>query len=116
MVNAENGMYWIIGPREYKTNEEPPVSEAMLWTYYHAQNLNRSTLNFGRTATALRLTIHFAYEGKEEGIADIADVVESLNSVLLSYWKALEPTSQRALRERVGLAPPEADFGGQPSN
>jgi hypothetical protein len=105
IVNAENGIYWIIGPRDYETNELPPSSDAMLWMYYHPENLNRSAVNFGRAATALRLTIHHAFGGKEGENKAIVDKIKSLDAVLLSHWEVLDSPSRRALWEWVKLKP-----------
>jgi len=105
IANAEIGLHWIIGPKEYKTNERLSLKEAILWTYYHAQNLERCELNFGRAATALRVTLRQAFGGTEEEAPNVASRTKALNGVLLAHWEILESVSQRALRERVGLTP-----------
>jgi len=51
IVNRYAGMFWVVGPREFETGE-PPKQKGLSF-YWNPDNLDQSTKNLCRSATAL---------------------------------------------------------------
>ena len=104
IVNSQAGMHWVIGPETYETNELFVAGTRLIaWIYWSAQNLERCQVNFGRAATALRLTIRNALGVDGERDNAFAAKVDALNAALHTYGRVLDKPSREALQRFVGL-------------
>lgn len=101
IINRFAGMYWIIGPTDYKTNE--PIQEPFnpiivyLWS---VNNLEKCKINFGRLATALRVVIRALGTDREKALVPI---INDLEQALKSLNECLDPFAKNILREQIGL-------------
>jgi hypothetical protein len=101
IIHERAGMYWVIGPERYDTNERfAPGTKLIAWIHWKAKNLRLCERNFGRTATALRLTASAASEGHGNLSQD---KIVALEAVLRVYNDILDPPSRKALVERIGM-------------
>ena len=103
IVNRSAGMHWVVGPRDYDTNESlKEVTEWGIAFFWHAKNLCRCRMNLGRAATALRLTIH--HLGAEaEAEPKMAQEIKALEQALSVHCDYLQPLAKSVLRKYVGL-------------
>jgi hypothetical protein len=104
IVNRYAGMYWIVGPMEYKTNEfvpEPYQPEGVfLW---NPRNLDKCKTNFGRSATALRVVIRAALGKDKEDTPDVSPMIGDLEKVMRSMKECLDPFAKVILRNEIGI-------------
>ena len=110
IVNVENGMYWITGPKSYRTNERLPMtgdalSEGWLWTYFHLENVGNCERHFARAATGLRVALHHLHGSKEAKDTNAADKIRALEGALSVYGEHLDVPCREALRQWVGFVP-----------
>ena len=104
IVNRAAGMYWVVGPLRYETNVSPLDSKDWrIAFFWNTKNLDRCLLNFGRTATALRLVIRVA-SGGDEAVRWGEERINILEQALRSYSDHLEPLAKQVLHEHVGLS------------
>jgi hypothetical protein len=101
IVNNLAGMHWVVGSQSYQTNEECTADAMQI--FWNAKNFQKCRVNFGRAATELRLTIQQSLLPKGESNPHHAAEVSALDGVLCAYWNDLEPASQEALRQHVGM-------------
>jgi hypothetical protein len=107
IVRREIGLYYVTGPHpneeSYQTNEaltrNTPI---MRWVYSHPENLEKCKLNFGLSATALRLAVGRKYETSMNNEA-VAKKVQALDAILREYWDTLDPLCQHALQDCEGF-------------
>jgi len=104
IINRYAGIYWIIGPKEYETNK--PIAEpfqqivAFMW---NAKNLEKCKVNFGRSATALRLVIREALGEKREQDSTVSPMIADLEKVLQSMKECLDPYAKDILLKKLNL-------------
>jgi len=110
IVNKLAGMYWVVGPIHYETNRSLAESPGRMTAFYwNAKNLRRCQLNFGRSATALRLVVRKALGPGGETTSDMAQKIDDLEQVLRSHSDHLEHIAKEVLRKEVGLVVDEPD-------
>lgn len=103
IVNNRAGIHWVMGPETYETNRRLGRNTRHLFQiFWNAKNLQRCRLNFGRAATELRLTIQQILDAGRRANSAFAAEVAAVDSVLRTYWKVLDPSSQAALSEHAG--------------
>lgn len=103
VVNKHAGMHWVIGPKYWETNKSLSAEREWLTMFFwNAINLDKCRLNFGRCATALRLTERWAY-GEQEKLSELAQEIEGLEHALKTHAKYLEPLAVKLLREQIKL-------------
>ena len=104
IVNRYAGMYWIVGPMEYETNEPVPKTfqptGVFLW---NPKNLEKCKINFGRSATALRMVIRAAFDKEREEDIGISQMISDLEKVLRSMSECLDPFAKEILRKQIGI-------------
>jgi hypothetical protein len=104
IVNRYAGMYWIIGPKEYETNAYVPKpfqpAVAFLW---NAKNLEKCKINFGRSATALRVVIRNALGKDGENDPKVNPMIVDLEQILRSMNECLDAYAKDLLRKEIGL-------------
>ncbi len=104
IVNRYAGIYWIVGPKEYETNA--PVPEpfhpvvAFMW---NPKNLEKCKINFGRSATALRVVIRKALGREREDDSGVNSMIADLEQVLKSMNECLDPYAKDILLKEIGL-------------
>jgi hypothetical protein len=104
IVNILAGMYWVVGPRNYRTNEPfLPETELKMWIYWNAKNLDKCQVVFGRAAAALRLTLLNALGPNAEKDPEFTERIQTLNAALISHRNVLEPTTYRAIRKYIEI-------------
>jgi len=104
VVNKDAGMHWLVSPESYETNELLAVDGKMrVGIYWNARNLDVCQRNFGRAATALRLTFLNALGPSRKLDPAIAVKIQALNAVLNAFRDVLDPASKGALEEYIGL-------------
>lgn len=103
IVNRGAGMHWVVGPTDHQTNS-PPFDSRQWRTefFWNAKNLRRCVLNFGRSATELRLTVRNAFGNTETAQWGEARIT-TLDEVLRSYSDELEPLAKESLRRNIDL-------------
>lgn len=104
IANKHAGMHWVIGPTSWETNK--PLLTPREWLtafFWNAQNLSLCRTNFGRCATALRLTLRRAYDQERENSPEVSQEIEGLEHALKSHSKYLEPLAIQLLREQIRL-------------
>jgi hypothetical protein len=104
IVNRHASMYWINGPAFYQTNH-PLGAETQFRVafYWNAKNLYDCLVNFGRSATALRLVIRRRVGEEGERSAELSGKIAALEQALRSIAEQLDPFSKTLLRDNVGL-------------
>ena len=104
IVNRYAGMYWIVGPATYETNEPvPEPHQSVLVFLWNPNNLEKCRTNFGRSATALRVVFR-AELGKEgENTPEVGSMIVNLDNVLRLMNECLDPYAKDILRTEVGL-------------
>jgi len=102
IINRYAGMYWIIGPTEYETNKPVPEQSKPIIVYlWSANNLEKCKINFGRSATALRVVLQaFLGNDKEK---TLGPMIADLEQVLKSWHECLDPFAKDILRKQTGL-------------
>lgn len=106
IVNRYAGMYWVIGPIEYETNQQLPDNfkscVAFLW---NEKNLEKCKINFGRSATSLRLVVRKALGSlqNEESHPKLQPMIQDLEQVLVSCGEWLDPYTKGILQDEIGL-------------
>ncbi len=104
VVNRHAGMYWIVGPKYWETNQSlSKTKEWMTAFYWNAQNLQKCQVNFGRSATALRLVTQWAYGLDGEKSQELTPEIESLEQVIKTHSKYLEPLAKQVLRNEIKM-------------
>jgi hypothetical protein len=103
IVNRRAGMHWVVGPTNHETNSPPrECQEWRIEFFWNAKNLSRCVLNFGRSATELRLTLRKAFGNTEaESWGDTRTSV--LDEALRAYSEQLDPLAKDSLRKHIGL-------------
>jgi hypothetical protein len=102
IVNRYAGMDWVTGPRHWETNKPlATANELISATFWNAKNLDKCRINFGRCATALRLTTRWAYSPEQEKSPELSSEIEALETVLKVNTKYLEPLAKEALHAFV---------------
>ncbi len=98
IVCTRAGMNWVVGPGEHETNEVPtgPFQLALHW---NAANLRVCARNFGRAATALRLTLLNHSSPPEVSNAQVV----ALESALRAWDGALDMGARAALSIQAKL-------------
>lgn len=91
-------IHWIVGPTSYTTNEAPPAEPVLLSFFWNPKNLSACARNFGRAATALRLTLTF---GPSSAPFD-SKQIEALDSAIKQWSSCLDPAAKTALAEHLG--------------
>ena len=104
IINRYAGMYWIVGPKKYETNESvPDPFEALVAFMWNARNLEKCKINFGRSATALRLVIRRALGHEREQDITLSPMIADLEKVLLSMKECLDPYAKEILLQQLNL-------------
>lgn len=104
VVNRHAEMFWIIGPRYWETNQ--PLSKSKEWItafFWNAKNLPKCQINFSRSATALRLVYRWAYGEEGEKSEELHSEIESLEAVIKSHVKYLEPLAKQVLIQEISM-------------
>lgn len=100
IVNRQSGMFWVLGPWDYVTNEklfEDPLEAKMrLSFYWNPQNLPHTLRNFTRNAVAMRLQLE-----RLEDRNWAEQQVEALDEVLRCYEGDLDAFSREMLLRHV---------------
>ena len=104
IVNRYAGMYWIVGPKDYETNTPLPESVEPVVVFLHnPKNLDKCKVNFGRSATALRVVVRRALGEERENASEIRPMIADLEQVLRSMSECLDPYAKDVLLTEVGL-------------
>ncbi|MFH1976580.1 MAG: hypothetical protein ABIJ52_13670 [Pseudomonadota bacterium] len=104
IVNRYAGMYWIVGPMEYETNELVPEPFQPIGVFlWNPKNLEKCKINFGRSATALRMVIRAAFGKEREEDIGISQMISDLEKVLRSMSECLDPFAKEILRNEIGI-------------
>jgi len=106
-INKENrlaGMFWISGPKNYKTNNLLSKPQKQASVYWNVANLRSGCIqNLGRAATHLRLVLHEAVKTGVEPPSKWSQIIQNLDQLLKAYSAYLEPLAKRALKNKIGL-------------
>ncbi len=102
IVSVEDGLNWIIGSTDYRTNERLSLNQMILWPNADAKNYGKCARHFGRAATALRITLHHVFGGKEDTHPNGVDKTKALEEVLRGFWEELDSPSREALHHYLG--------------
>ena len=96
---AQADIHWIVGPTSYNTNEAPPAEPVLLSFLWNPKNFSACARNFGRAATALRLTL--------QACSDSAPVdarqIETLDSTIKQWSHCLDPAAKSELATSTGI-------------
>jgi len=104
IVNRYAGMYWVVGPKEYKTNEPIPESfQPVIAFLWNVKNLKKCKINFGRSATALRLVIRRALGKDGENAPEIKPKIINFEQALKSMNECFDPYAKDILQKEIGL-------------
>jgi hypothetical protein len=104
IVNKGAGIYWVIGPVEYETNKPLPDKPlTSIRFYWNPRNLQKCIVNFGRSASALRVVERAAWGEDKEAEEELKTMIQDLERVLISYKDTLEPEVVSMLRSVVNL-------------
>lgn len=105
IVNSHAGIHWVVGPAEWETNELiTKETQRMVVVFWNAKNLEKCEQNFGRAATALRLTLRQALSESGEQLPQDAGRVAALETVLRSYVHCIDRASRDALECYAGMS------------
>lgn len=102
IVNSHADVHWILGPSSYQTNKELDCTQRSCWIYWNEKNLDRCQINFGRAATALRLTLVRALDAKGRRTKNHAKKMAALDAAILTHWDYLDAVSRDALKLHIG--------------
>jgi hypothetical protein len=101
IVNRRAGMFWVIGPNRWTTNEPLPGPDAgqqwMGGLYRNPQNLDRCVGNLLRSAVALRRVMDL-YQAQGR-LLDRQPQTDALDRLLEAFDEDLDPLARHALRE-----------------
>lgn len=104
IINRYAGMYWIVGPKTYETNVPvPDPFETLVAFMWNAKNLEKCKINFGRSATALRLVIRRALGQEREQDITLSPMIADLEKVLQSMKECLDPYAKEILFQQLNL-------------
>lgn len=94
IVCTRAGMHWVVGPKEYETNQKPATLPVQLALFWNRANLQVCSRNFGRAAAALRLTL----EGHPACTSHVTEAqVAALESALRHWAPTLDQGARAAL-------------------
>jgi hypothetical protein len=104
IVNRYAGMYWVVGPQDYETNETIPENfQPVVAFMWNAKNLDKCKINFGRSATALRVVIRKAMGADRENDPKVKPMIDDLEQVLRSMNECLDAYAKDILQHEIGL-------------
>jgi len=102
IVNRRAGMFWVMGPRRWTTNEPLPDPDSglqwMVGFYRNPKNLPRCVDNLLRSAVAVRRIID-SYQA-EGHLLDHQPQTDALDRLLEVFDDDLDPLARHVLRER----------------
>jgi hypothetical protein len=100
IVNRRAGMFWVIGPNRWTTNE-PLAVAGQQWMggfYRNPQNLDRCVGNLLRSAVALRRVMDL-YQARGH-LLDRQQQTDALDRLLEAFEEHMDPLARHALCER----------------
>ena len=103
IVRCRAGMYWVLGPKWYRTNDRISPEEVVGFFYWNPRNLEICQKTFGRAATALRTVLRAALGEEGEKDNQFVQQIRDLDQVLKSHASCLDPLATKVLNEYVKI-------------